>query len=191
MTSPQESAARQYRAALRASADRYAWINLAHGLLLVSTGALAAVYSLLLSSTASLVLACALIASALFQLATLLLTRQLPYFSFQLISVVSATIIGVLLLREGQPNLVTVKNLVLVFLVVDNFSRLIFAVAIRPQPGWWLIAASGVVGLMLAALLVADIAGMSPSSIAAIAGTNFIISGLAIGLFSWRSLTKK
>jgi uncharacterized membrane protein HdeD (DUF308 family) len=187
MTHPRLSAAQQYRAALRANLGRYAWINLAYGLLLVLAGILAAAYSLILSSAVALTLAWVLIASAAMQLIILLLTKQLPYFSIQLISVASAIIVGLLLIREGQPGLSTLNNLVLVFLVVDNLSRLIFALAIRPYSGWWLIALSSVLGLGLATLLTTSLADASPPSIALIVAANFIATGAGICLLAWRS----
>lgn len=186
MTRPKPSAAQHYRAALRANIDRHNWVNITHGLLLILTGAVAIIYPLIWSSTVSLFLGCALILLALLQFISLIVMKQLPYFSIQLVSTVVSIIVGVMLIRPGQPDLLIVRNLVLVFLVVDNSSRLIFALAVRPYPGWWIMMSSSVVGLALAGLLGADILSVSLASIALIGGANFIAAGLGISLFSWR-----
>src|SRR5690606_7818460 len=138
------------------------------------------------SPTTAVLLACALIASTALQLLNMWLTKQLPYFSIQLVSVASLLIIG-LVLVQGQVGSLNPQYLVMIFLVVDNLSRLVFGLAIRPLSGWWLMLASSVLGLGMAAMLFQEVPNASPLSIALIAGANFFATGLATALIAWRS----
>ena len=186
MSNPPASPAQQYRATLRTNMVRYRSANLAQGVLLMSTGALAIVYSLVSASpTAAFLLACALIISAALQLAMLLLTRQLPYFSVQLASVASLFAVGLVLISGGQIGLSNPPLFVAVFLVIDNLSRLIFSFAIRPLTLWWLMTASSVLGLGLAAVLFQNVPDAGPSFIAVIAGINFMVTGVATSIVAW------
>ena len=188
MSNPPIAPAQRYRATLRASISRHWAPHLAQGVLLMATGGLAAVHALMsFSLTTAVLLACALIASAALQLVNLWLTKQLPYFSIQLVSVASLLIIGLVLVRQGQVGSLNPQYLVVIFLVVDNLSRLIFGFAIRPLSGWWLMVASSVLGLGMAAMLFQDVPNASPLSIALIAGANFFATGLATALIAWLS----
>lgn len=188
MSNSPASPAQQYRATLRTNMVRYRPANLAQGMLLMSTGALAVVYSLVsVSTTAAFLLACALIILAALQLAMLLLTRQLPYFSVQLASVASLFAVGLVLISAGQIGLSNPPLFVAIFLVIDNLSRLIFSFAIRPLTLWWLMTASSILGLGLAAVLFQNVPDAGPPTIAVIAGVNFMATGVATSVVAWRS----
>jgi uncharacterized membrane protein HdeD (DUF308 family) len=180
--------ARQYRAVLRANFRRYGLVNCAHGILLMSAGGLAiACWWSSFSTPATVLLAVALIALAALQVLTLTLTKQLPYFSIQLVSVASLLIIGLVLVRRGQVGHFDPSYLVAAFLVIDNLSRLIFAYAIRPLDGWWLMASTSVLGLAVAAAVLQEIPDASPSSLALMTGINLVMVGLASSLVAYRS----
>jgi uncharacterized membrane protein HdeD (DUF308 family) len=61
-----------------------------------------------------------------------------PNFWFQLVSVVLSIIVGVLFLRRPGEAVVTLTLLLIVFFMVEGFSKLIFSLPIRPASKLWL-----------------------------------------------------
>jgi uncharacterized membrane protein HdeD (DUF308 family) len=65
----------------------------------------------------------------------------------QLIPAVLAVVVGVLLLRNLGPGLLVISLLLIVHLMVDGISRIVFALTIRPLENWVWVLGSGVLGV--------------------------------------------
>jgi uncharacterized membrane protein HdeD (DUF308 family) len=66
-----------------------------------------------------------------------------------LVSVVLSLIIGLLFLRRPEEGAVILTLLLIVFFMVERFSKVIFSLTIRPFPNRGWVLANGVVGMLL------------------------------------------
>jgi uncharacterized membrane protein HdeD (DUF308 family) len=66
-------------------------------------------------------------------------------------------IVGVLLLRHPGEGLLTLTLLLIVFFIVEGISKVIFSLTVRPFPNWGWVLASGIVGILLALYLWANL----------------------------------
>ncbi len=148
-----QAAAEAYREAMRQAVKRYSLWYLVQGLLLAAAGALAIVYPLISSAAVIVLLGWVLIVSGLVQGVSLIGARGVPHFWLQLVSVILAVLIGFLILRVPAQGLLTVAVLLIVFLMVEGFSKLVFSLTIRPFPNWIWVMGSGLVGIVLSLIL--------------------------------------
>ena len=141
MTMAQASAA--MREAMRETIKRYSLWYLLEGVLLVIAGIVALVYPHIASVTLVFLLGWILIISGVLQGIGLIGAKDVPHFWLQLISAVLAILIGLLLLRNPDAGLLIMTVLLIVFFVVEGISKIIFALNIRPFPGWlWCCSAA-------------------------------------------------
>jgi uncharacterized membrane protein HdeD (DUF308 family) len=103
---------------------------------MVIGGIVALVYPLVSSVAVVLFLGWILIISGIVQGISLIGAQNVPNFWLQLVSVVLSIIVGVLFLRRPGEAVVTLTLLLIVFFMVEGFSKLIFSLAIRPLPNW-------------------------------------------------------
>jgi uncharacterized membrane protein HdeD (DUF308 family) len=97
------------------------------------------------SSFAVLVLlGCVLIGSGIVQ-GVSLMDGGVPHFWLQLVSVVLSLIVGVPLIRHHGAGIFVVTLLLLVYLMVEGTSKVIFSLTIRPFPNWSWVLASGII----------------------------------------------
>jgi len=75
--------------------------------------------------------------------------------------------------------------LLIVFFVVEGISKIIFALNIRPLPGWLWVLLSGVVGLLLGAYLWANMPLSSEWVLGVLLGIQLICEGAALAYLAW------
>ena len=118
---------------------------------------LALVYPVVSSIGMVFLLGWILIISGVVQSISLIDVRNVPHFWLQLVSVVLSVIVGVLLLRHPGEGLLTLTLLLIVFFIVEGISKVIFSLTVRPFPNWGWVLASGIVGILLAFYLWANL----------------------------------
>ena len=133
-----DAAAAAMREAMRETVKRHSLWYLIQGALMVIVGVLALIYPLVSSFAVVLFLGWMLIISGIVQGISLFDARNVPHFWLQLVSVVLSLIVGVLFLRDPSQALLAVTLLLIVFLMVEGISKVIFALTIRPFPNWGL-----------------------------------------------------
>lgn len=138
MTMSLETAAQALREAMRETVRRHSLWYLVQGALMVLGGVLALVYPIVSSVAVVLFLGWILILSGVVQGFSLIGAKDVPHFWPQLVSVVLSVIVGVLFIRHPGEGLITLTLLLIVFFMVEGFSKLIFALTIRPFPNWGL-----------------------------------------------------
>ena len=182
-TMAQASAA--MREAMRETIKRYSLWYLLEGVLLVIAGIVALVYPHIASVTLVFLLGWILIISGVLQGIGLIGAKDVPHFWLQLISAVLAILIGLLLLRNPDAGLLIMTVLLIVFFVVEGISKIIFALNIRPFPGWLWVLLSGVVGLLLGAYLWANMPLSSEWVLGVLLGIQLICEGAALAYLAW------
>lgn len=180
-----EAAAEIYRAALRDAIERYKLLYLSEGALLAVIGVLAIIYPLVSSSAIAVPLGWLLIITAVLQGVVLFGMRSMPHFAFQALSVALALIIGLLLLRDPQQARETLIMLVIVYLLLQGVSRLMFGLSIRPFRHWQWVMGSGVLGILLSLVLLTTLPDAAPWMVGLLVGLDLIGEGAAIAYLAW------
>src|SRR3954454_4619734 len=181
-----DAAAEVFREAMRDTVKRYALWYLIQGILLIATGMLAIIYPVLSSAAVVALLGWLLIISGDVQGLSRIGARQVPHFWLQLISVILAVLIGCLFLRDPAQGLVTIALLLIVFFMIEGISKVVFALTIRPFPNWGWVLASGLVGIVLALILWANLPVTALWLIGVLLGINLISVGAAIAYLAWQ-----
>ncbi|HEY9010013.1 MAG TPA: DUF308 domain-containing protein, partial [Devosia sp.] len=111
--------------------------------------------------------------------------RSMPHFGFQALSVALALLIGFLLLRDpGQARQMLVM-LVITYLLLQGVSRLIFGLGIRPFRHWEWVAGSGLLGILLSLVLLAQLPDPAGWFVGMMVGLELIGEGAAIAMLAW------
>ena len=181
-----DAAAEVFREAMRDTVKRYSLWYLIQGVLLIAAGMLAIIYPVLSSAAVVVLLGWLLIISGIVQGLSLIGARHVPHFWMQLISVILAVLIGCLFLRDPAQGLVTIALLLIVFFMIEGISKVVFALTIRPFPNWGWVLASGLVGIVLALILWANLPVTALWLIGVLLGINLISVGAAIAYLAWQ-----
>jgi uncharacterized membrane protein HdeD (DUF308 family) len=189
MAIPLDAAAAAVREAMRETVKRYSLWYLLQGVLMVLAGVLAVIYPLLASVAMVYLLGWVLIVSGVLQAIGLIGARDVPHYWLALISVVLAIVIGVLLLRQPESGLLLMTVLLIVFFMVEGISKIIFALTIRPFPHWGWVLASGLVGIVLAVYLWANMPVSAEWVLGFLLGIQLICEGAALAYLAWRVRT--
>jgi uncharacterized membrane protein HdeD (DUF308 family) len=153
--------------------------------LLVLAGLLALVFPAIFGAGVLVLIGWLLILGGIVQAIGLIGATQVPYFWLQLVSVVLGVVVGFLLVSRPEAGLLAVALLMVVFFMVEGISRIAFALMIRPMEDWHYVLISGIVGLLLAVVLGANIGSVSNWLLGLLLGMNLIASGAGTGYLAW------
>lgn len=184
-----DEAAAALREAMRETVKRYSLWYLIQGVLLVVAGVLALVYPFIASVTVVFLLAWILIASGVLQGIGLIGASNVPHYWLQLISAVLAILIGVILLSSPDSGLLIMTVLLIVYFMVEGIAKVIFALTIRPFPHWGWVLGSGLVGILLALILWANMPLSSDWVLGLMLGTLLVCEGAALTYLAWQVRT--
>jgi uncharacterized membrane protein HdeD (DUF308 family) len=185
MTISLEEAAQVLRDGMRDAVRRHSLGYFTQSFLMTLAGLLALVYPIFSSAEIITILGWLLIICGLLQAIGLIGSRHLPHFWLQAFSMVLFVVVGLLTLRHGSGSLFALTLLLVVFFAIEGFSRIIFALWIRPFPHWVWILTSGVVAIALAFYLWANLLRATPLLLAVLLGIALICEGVAVGLLAW------
>jgi uncharacterized membrane protein HdeD (DUF308 family) len=180
-----EAAAQAYRDAMRETVKRYGFWYLVEGVLLVVAGVLAVVFPMVSSAAVVILLGWLLIVSGVLQGISLIGAGLVPHFWLQLISVILAVLVGLLFLRDPAQGMLTITLLLIVFFMIEGISKVVFSLTIRPFPKWGGILASGLVGILLSAILWANLPVTAVWLIGLLLGIELISVGAAMAYLAW------
>jgi len=181
-----DAAAEVFREAMRDAVKRYSLWYLVEGLLLIAAGFLAIIYPVFSSTAVVVLLGWLLVISGLVQALSLISARHVPHFWLQLISVILAVLIGCLFLRDPAQGMATITLLLIVFFMIEGISKVVFALTIRPFPNWGWVLASGLVGIVLALILWANLPVTALWLVGVLLGLQLISVGAAIAYLAWQ-----
>jgi len=186
MTMSLDAAAQVMREAMRETVKRHSFWYLVQGGLMVLAGILALVYPVVSSFAVVSLLGWLLIISGIVQGISLLDARKLPHFWLQLVSVALSVIVGVLLIRHRGEGLLVLTLLLLVYFMIEGISKVIFSLTIRPFPNWGWVLASGLVGILVALYLWANLPVTAIWLLGVLLGIQLICEGAALGYLAWK-----
>jgi uncharacterized membrane protein HdeD (DUF308 family) len=186
MAIPLDAAAAAMREAMRETVKKYSLWYLLQGVLMIVAGILALVYPLVASVAMVFLLGWILIISGVLQGIGLIGARDVPHYWLSLISAVLAIVIGLLLLRQPDSGLLLMTVLLIVYFMVEGISKVIFALTIRPFPNWGWVLASGIVGIVLAVYLWANMPVSSEWVLGILLGILLVSEGVALAYLAWK-----
>jgi uncharacterized membrane protein HdeD (DUF308 family) len=181
-----DAAAEAFREAMRETVKKHSLWYLIKGVLLVLAGIVAIVYPVISSVAFVVTLGWLLIISGMVQGISLIGARQVPHFWLELISVALALIVGFLLIGNPAQGLQTITLLLIIFLMIQGISKVVFALTIRPFQSWGWVLGSGVLGIVLSLVLWASLPGTAAWLIGLLVGIELIGEGAAIAYLAWR-----
>ena len=89
-------------------------------------------------------------------------------------------------LRNPAESVVTLTLLVIVFLMVEGISKIIFSLTIRPFPNWGWILLSGIISVLLSFYLWSSMPVTAIFFLGTLLGISLISEGIALGYLAWR-----
>ncbi len=174
------------RFAMRETVRRHAILYLIQGALMVIGGVVAVLYPLFTTVALAIFVGWTLIIMGIVQGIGLIGATKVPHFWLQLISVVLALIIGWLFIRNPAQGVETLALLMIVFLMIEGIAKIVLALTIRPLTRWGWMLASGLIGVLLSAWLLAN-PTVGIVILGLFFGITLILEGAALAALAWEA----
>ena len=159
---------------------------LVEGIILVILGILAIIIPPLATIGITIFIGWLFLISGIACLITTFGARQAPGFWWSLLSAVLGIAAGIVLLGWPVSGAVSLTLLLIVFLMIEGISKVIFALTIRPFPNWGWVLASGIIGILLALYLWASLPITAIWLLGVLLGIQLICEGAALGYLAWQ-----
>ncbi len=173
------------REAVRDSMRRRSLLFLVQGGLLALAGLLSLIFPLIFGAGILVLIGWLLILSGIVQGIGLIGATKVPYFWLQLVSVVLGIVVGFLLVSRPEAGLLAVALLLVVFFVIEGVSRIVFALMIRPMKDWHWLLGSGIVGIVVAMILAANLGSAAHWLLGTLVGVYLLAAGAALAYVAW------
>ena len=155
---------------------------LVEGIVLLVLGALAIIVPPLATVAVTIVLGWLFLVSGVMGLVTTFWMRGAPGFWWALISAVLGIVVGVMLLASPLRAIIPLTILLVAFFIIEGITSIMFALEHKRELsgrwGWMLV--SGIVDLILAAIIFAGLPGTAAWAIGLLVGINMIFGGSAL-----------
>jgi len=174
------------RAAVRDIIRKRSLLFLVQGAVMVVAGVLALILPALASTGLVVLLGWLLILSGIVQIVGLIGATQVPYFWLQLVAVALEMLVGYLLVSNPQAGLLTITFLMLVLFLISGITRVVFALMIRPMDDWLWMLAGGLVAIVCALVLFANLPEAAAWLLGLLLGIELIALGGAQAYLAWR-----
>ena len=166
-----------------ASALREGWrLLLIEGIVLAVLGAAAIIIPPIATLAVDIVVGWQFLVSGILGLVMTYLMRHAPGFWWSLLSAVLAVAAGVVLIGWPANGIVSLTLLLIVFFIMEGVASIMYALDHRQDlPGrWGFMLASGIVDLVLAAIIYAGLPGTAAWAIGLMVGINMLFGGAAL-----------
>jgi uncharacterized membrane protein HdeD (DUF308 family) len=172
----------EFRRAVAVSVRKHWVLFLIEGIALVLLGIAAIVVPPAATLATTLVLGWIFLFSGIFGLITTFWTRGAPGFWWSLLSAVLGIAAGALLLASPANGILSLTLVLIIFFAVEGVATIMFALDHRRELSgrWGWMLASGVVDLILAAVIAAGLPGTAVWAIGLLVGINMVFGGVAL-----------
>ncbi len=172
----------QIQRAVAQSLHEHWVLYLIEGIVLLVLGALAIIIPPLASIAVTIIVGWLFLVSGVMGLVTTFWMRAAPGFWWALISAVLGIVVGIMLLASPLRALIPLTILLVAFFIIEGISSIMFSLdhkrELSGRWGWMLV--SGVVDLILAAVIFAGLPGTAAWAIGLLVGINMIFGGSAL-----------
>ncbi|HEX5507062.1 MAG TPA: HdeD family acid-resistance protein [Pseudolabrys sp.] len=159
------------------------WILfLIEGVVLVVLGATAIALPPLATIAATIIIGWLFLVSGVMGLLTTFWMRQAPGFWWSLISAVLGIVVGLLLLASPLRGALSLTIVLVAFFIIEGVASIMFALDHKRELSgrWGWMLASGVVDLILSALIFAGLPSTAAWAIGLLVGINLVFGGSAL-----------
>jgi uncharacterized membrane protein HdeD (DUF308 family) len=174
--------ANELQRALAQSIREHWVLFLIEGIVLVVLGVLAIIIPPIATIAVTIFLGWLFLISGLFCLPTMFGARHPPGFWWSLLSAVVAIAAGVVLLGWPVPGAVSLTLLLIVFFIIEGVLSIMYALEHKKELsgrwGWMLV--SGIIDLILAAIILAGLPGTAAWALGLLVGINMLFGGTAL-----------
>jgi uncharacterized membrane protein HdeD (DUF308 family) len=174
----------------------FRFLFLIEGAVLVLLGCLAIVVPLMSSSTTTLVIGWVFLISGIVGFVPMFLAQTYPGFWWSLMSAFLAVLVGVMLVTNSSQDLYggligwpfqiaalsPIRKVLVMFFLIEGGASIMFAFEHRRQftARWVWMVLSGIVDLILGAIIIFDLPGTSEWTMGLLIGINMILGGSAL-----------
>lgn len=154
----------------------------AEGVILLILGAIALLIPPLATLSLTILLGWLFLVSGVMGLITTFWARQLPGFGWSLISALLAIAAGIVLLAWPASGAVSLTLVLIVFFIIEGVASIMYAIDHRNQSSgrWAFMLLSGVIDLILAAIIYAGLPGSAAWALGVLVGINMVFGGAAL-----------
>ena len=172
----------EFRRAVAVSVRKHWVLFLVEGIALVVLGVAAIVVPPAATLATTLVLGWIFLFSGIFGLITTFWARGAPGFWWSLLSAILGIAAGALLLASPANGILSLTLVLIIFFAVEGVVTIMFALDHRRELSgrWGWMLASGVVDLILAAVIAAGLPGTAAWAIGLLVGINMVFGGVAL-----------
>ena len=175
-----------FQQAVTNALHRHWKLYLFEGILLLVLGTLAIVVPPLATLAITIVLGWLFLISGVMGLFTSFMMRHAPGFWWSLLSAILGIVVGLLLLVSPLQGALSLTLVLIAFFVVEGVASIMFALdhkrELTGQWGWMVF--SGIVDLVLAAIILMGFPGTAAWALGLLVGINMIFGGWALVLLS-------
>jgi uncharacterized membrane protein HdeD (DUF308 family) len=182
MTMPQSTDVERVGRALASAIHEHWVLFLVEGIILVILGLAAILLPPLATLAFTIIIGWIFLVSGILGLITTFWARGAPGFWWSLLSALVGIAAGVVLLLWPLTGTVSLTLVLIAFFVVEGIASIFFAIEHRNQLsgrwGWMLI--SGIIDLILAAIIFAGLPGTAAWALGLLVGINLVFGGAAL-----------
>ena len=179
-TNPSEMS--QLQSAIAQSIREHWVLFLIEGIVLVVLGILAIIVPPLATITFTLFLGWLFLISGIMGLITTFWARHAPGFWWSLLSAVLAIAAGIVLLVWPISGAISLTLLLIVFFIIEGVLSIMYALEHKKELSgrWGWMLASGIIDLILAAIILIGLPGTAAWALGLLVGINMLVGGSAL-----------
>ncbi len=157
-------------------------LYLAEGILLVVLGLIAIVIPPIATLAVEILFGWLFLLSGIMGLITTFMMRQAPGFWWSLISAILGIAAGVVLLLYPANGVLSLTLILIVFFIVEGVATIMFALDHKRELSgqWAFMLLSGIIDLVLAAIIFAGLPGTAAWALGVLVGINMLFGGSAL-----------
>jgi uncharacterized membrane protein HdeD (DUF308 family) len=172
----------QIQTAVATSLHEHWWLFLVEGIILVILGLAAIVIPPIATLAVELLFGWLFLISGIAGGITTFMMRQAPGFWWSLVSAIVAVAAGVMLLLWPLTGVLTLTLLLITFFIIEGVVSIMFALEHKRELSgrWGWMLASGIIDLILAAVILAGLPGTAAWALGLLVGINLVFGGTAL-----------
>jgi uncharacterized membrane protein HdeD (DUF308 family) len=172
----------QIQSAMATSLHEHWILFLVEGVILVILGLVAIVIPPIATLAVELLFGWLFLISGSAGAITTFLMRQAPGFWWSLVSAILAIAAGMVLLLWPLSGVLTLTLVLIVFFIIEGVASIMFALEHKRELSgrWGWMLASGIVDLILAAIIIAGLPGTAAWTLGLLVGINMVFGGTAL-----------
>ena len=172
----------RFQRAVASSLHEHWVLFLVEGLVLVVLGLLAIVLPPIATLAVEILFGWLFLISGIVGLITSFWMRQAPGFWWALLSAVLGIAAGLVLLAWPVSGVVSLTLVLIVFFAIEGIASIMYALEHKRELSgrWFWMLASGIVDLIVAAIVLAGLPGTAAWAIGLLVGINLVFSGAAL-----------